>query len=155
MDMTSTDRIREQMDAIGARDIAQIRASTITGGPACADCGRNTVHGRTVMGRRVCRDTGTCAEVAGELSAAIARSLASGVLTDAGEWMARELGAQHGAEDTAPYGDLDDAGSGDLMTELGETSDTTEDNYGYRVGLLDAYRDAWEKAAGRFYPIGE
>lgn len=40
------------------------------------------------------------------------------------------------------------------MTELGETGDTTEGNYGYRVDLLNAYRDAWEAAAGRFYPIG-
>lgn len=67
MDMTHEAKIRacrarigEQMDAIGARDIAQIRASTITGGPACADCGLNTVHGRKLMGAWHCRDTETC-----------------------------------------------------------------------------------------------
>jgi hypothetical protein len=53
-------RIREQMDAIGARDIAAIRVSAITGGPACAECGHFTVHGRTVMGGWYCRDTETC-----------------------------------------------------------------------------------------------
>ena len=88
-----------------------------------------------------------------ELSAAISRSLASGALVDAGAWMARELGSDHGRAGEAPFGDLDDAGSGDLMTELGEAGDTTEDNYGYRVGLLNAYRDAWEAVAGRYYPI--
>ena len=67
---------------------------------------------------------------------------------------AADLGREHGAQGNAPYGDLDDAGSGDLMTALGETGDTTDDNYGYRVDLLNAYRDAWEKAAGRYYPIG-
>lgn len=36
-----------------------------------------------------------------ELSAAISRSLGSGTLVDAGAWMARELGTQHGSEDTA------------------------------------------------------
>lgn len=55
-----TTKIREAMDAIGARDIAQIRASTITGGPACADCGHCTVHGHRVMGAWHCRDTETC-----------------------------------------------------------------------------------------------
>ena len=88
-----------------------------------------------------------------ELSAAIARSLGSGALIDAGVWMARELGIKHARAGEAPFGDLDDAGSGDLMTALGETGDTTDDNYGYRVDLLNAYREAWEKAAGRFYPI--
>ena len=57
---TGTDKIREAMDAIRARDIAAIRASTVTGGAACARCGRNTVHGHTVMGAWYCRDTETC-----------------------------------------------------------------------------------------------
>lgn len=67
---------------------------------------------------------------------------------------AADLGREHGGQGTAPFGDLGDAGSGDLMTALGETGDTTDGNYGYRVDLLDAYREAWEKAAGRYYPPG-
>lgn len=58
--MSATDKIREEMAAIGARDIAAIRASGIDGGPACARCGHNTVHGRTVMGAWYCRDTVIC-----------------------------------------------------------------------------------------------
>jgi hypothetical protein len=58
--MTTTGKIREAMDAIGARDIAAIRASAVTGGPACARCGHNTVHGHTIMGAWLCRDTETC-----------------------------------------------------------------------------------------------
>ena len=70
------------------------------------------------------------------------------------EAAAAQLGTEHGSEGSAPFGDLDDAGSGDLMTALGETGETTDANFGYRVSLLDAYRDAWEAAAGRYYPIG-
>ena len=57
---SAVERLRKAMAAIGTRDIAAIRASDIAGGPACADCGCNTVHGQTVMGRWVCRDTETC-----------------------------------------------------------------------------------------------
>ena len=71
------------------------------------------------------------------------------------EVMAEGLGAGDGAAGRTPYGDLADAGSAHLMDSLGQHEPTTEENHGYRVGLLDAYREAWEKAAGRFYPIGE
>ena len=57
----------------------------------------------------------------------------------AGVQLARELGQRHRAEGAAPYGDLADSGSADLMTALGETSATTELNQGYRLALCEAY----------------
>lgn len=68
---------------------------------------------------------------------------------------AADLGREHGRQGSAPFGDLDDAGSGDLMTVLGEAGETTDGNFGERLAMLDAYRDAWESAAGRFYPAGD
>ena len=66
---------------------------------------------------------------------------------------AYSLGCQHGrlVPLAAPYGDLNDAGSADLMTELGETEATTEANYDERVSLLAAYVRGWEKTSGRNY----
>ena len=64
---------------------------------------------------------------------------------------ARRLGTTHGRAGIAPYGDLDDAGSADLMTALGETGWTTEANHGWRSQLCDAYTTAWEAAAGCAY----
>lgn len=64
---------------------------------------------------------------------------------------ARRLGTTHGRTGIAPYGDLDDAGSADLMTALGETGWTTEANHGWRGQLCDAYTTAWEAAAGCAY----
>jgi hypothetical protein len=56
----AADKIREAMDAIRARDIAAIRASTVTGAPICARCACNTVHGHTVLGAWYCLDIETC-----------------------------------------------------------------------------------------------
>jgi len=64
---------------------------------------------------------------------------------------AYRLGCQHGRAGDAPFGDLWDVGSADLMTALGETDDTTDANYEQRVSLLDAYRRGWEKTSGRDY----
>ena len=58
---------------------------------------------------------------------------------------ATRLGREHGRARTTPYGDLD-ADDSPLMTALGETSPTTEDNHPRRVALLDAYRDAYTQA---------
>jgi hypothetical protein len=64
---------------------------------------------------------------------------------------ARRLGAKHGHAGIAPYGDLDDAGSADLMTVLGETGPTTADNHDWRAKLTADYGVAWQYAAGRYY----
>ena len=64
---------------------------------------------------------------------------------------ARRLGATHGRAGIAPYGDLDDAGSADLMTALGETGPTTADNHDWRAKLTADYGFAWQYAAGRDY----
>jgi hypothetical protein len=64
---------------------------------------------------------------------------------------ARRLGTTHGQAGIAPYGDLDDAGSADLMTALGETGWTTEANHAWRGQLCGIYRTAWEAAAGCAY----
>jgi hypothetical protein len=61
---------------------------------------------------------------------------------------AGRLGTTHGQAGIAPYGDLGDA---DLMTALGETGWTTEANHDWRSQLCDAYRTAWESAAGCAY----
>jgi hypothetical protein len=52
---------------------------------------------------------------------------------------ARALGIEHGAANMRPYGDLDDSGSADLMTALGETAPTTARNHPRRVRLIEAY----------------
>jgi hypothetical protein len=65
---------------------------------------------------------------------------------------ARTLGRIHGHGSVTPYGDLADAGSADLMTALGETGWTTEENFPRRLAMLDAYREGWEQEAGRYYP---
>jgi hypothetical protein len=64
---------------------------------------------------------------------------------------ARRLGRTHAHQGDAPYGDLDDAGSADLMTALGETDDTTAENHNWRRMLCAYYMDGWEQAAGRNY----
>ena len=58
---------------------------------------------------------------------------------------AATLGAMHGRAGTTPYGDLD-LDDSPLMTALGETGPTTEDNHPRRLALLDAYRDAYQQA---------
>jgi hypothetical protein len=63
----------------------------------------------------------------------------------------RRLGAEHGHAVIAPYGDLDDAGSADLMTALGETGPTTAENHDWRAKLAADYGFAWQYAAGRDY----
>ena len=68
---------------------------------------------------------------------------------------ARMLGALHAqvrGGGATPYGDLADEGSARLMTKLGETGPTTDANFPGRLAMLDAYREGWEQAAGRFYP---
>ena len=65
------------------------------------------------------------------------------------------LGCRHGRSPAgAPYGDLNDAGSADLMTALGEVDPTTEANHADRVSLLAAYVRGWEKTSGRSYEAG-
>ena len=59
---------------------------------------------------------------------------------------AARLGYLDGRAGTTPYGDLD-ADDSPLMTALGETSPTTEDNHLRRLALLAAYRDAYANAA--------
>jgi hypothetical protein len=64
---------------------------------------------------------------------------------------ARRLGREHASARQAPYGDLDDGGSADLMTALGETDETTAENWDHRRRLCAAYMDGWEAAAGYTY----
>jgi len=64
---------------------------------------------------------------------------------------ARTLGRRHGRAEVAPFGDLADAGSADLMTALGETGGTGNENLQRRLALLGAYREEWENQAGRPY----
>ena len=54
------------------------------------------------------------------------------------EQQARALGAEHGAKHIAPYGDLWDAGSADLMNALGETGWCDTDRH---RRLVTAYED--------------
>jgi len=82
---------------------------------------------------------------------------------------ARRLGTEHGTTRDVPYSppdgsDVDgyepwypegyvsyvywDAGSARLMDDLGETTDTTEDNWPERDALLRAYCEAYATAAG-------
>ena len=55
---------------------------------------------------------------------------------------AAALGRQHREYGIAPYGDLDDGGSAHLMDELGETSETTEENWCQRIAMCEAYTEA-------------
>ena len=55
---------------------------------------------------------------------------------------AAALGSQHREHGIAPYGDLDDGGSACLMNELGETSETTEENWCQRIAMCEAYTEA-------------
>lgn len=64
---------------------------------------------------------------------------------------ARRLGAAHGRAGIAPYGDLDDAGSADLMTALRETGPTTAGNFDWRAKLALDYMTSWQYGAGRPY----
>jgi hypothetical protein len=59
-----------------------------------------------------------------------------------------ELGLQHRAAGTTPFGDAHhvywDEGSARLLSALGVTSPTTDDNVGCRLRLVSAYCDALE-----------
>jgi hypothetical protein len=76
---------------------------------------------------------------------------------------ARRLGQQHGRDGTTPfgepghvYGDADDngytsyvywdEGSARLLDALGDTGDTTAENYGPRTVVVSAYCDAYDAA---------
>ena len=82
---------------------------------------------------------------------------------------ARRLGTEHGTAGDLPYSPADgsepagyvpwhpdgyvsyvywDAGSARLMDDLGETSETTEANWGERTALTRAYCEAYAAAAG-------
>ena len=82
---------------------------------------------------------------------------------------ARRLGAEHGKTRDVPYSPAEeddmggyepwypegyvsyvywDAGSARLMDDLGETTETTEDNWTERDALLRAYCEAYAAAAG-------
>jgi hypothetical protein len=64
---------------------------------------------------------------------------------------AAELGREHAEAGVTPYGDLEDAGSAVLMTDLGQTEPTTGANHPARLAMLDAYTRAREaaRAGGR------
>lgn len=61
---------------------------------------------------------------------------------------ATQLGLQHHAAGTTPFGDAHhvywDKGSARLLSALGVTSPTTDDNAGWRQHLVSAYCDALE-----------
>jgi hypothetical protein len=61
---------------------------------------------------------------------------------------ATQLGLQHRAAGTTPFGDAHhvhwDQGSTRLLSQLGVTSPTTSDNAGWRQHLVSAYCDALE-----------
>jgi hypothetical protein len=62
------------------------------------------------------------------------------------EGRAWQLGNDHGAAGTEPFGDLDEGGEGLLMDALGEVGWTTEDNHPLRLRLLMIYTGALEVA---------
>jgi hypothetical protein len=59
---------------------------------------------------------------------------------------AAELGREHAEAEITPYGDLEDAGSALLMTDLGQT-EPTDANHPTRLAMLDAYTRAREAAS--------
>lgn len=60
--------------------------------------------------------------------------------------MAERLGREHGQQGKQPFGDLADGGDALLLSALGITSPTTEENAPLRWQVIEAYETARESA---------